>query len=177
MLSNRQVNAKTGQMLVAGGDHPNDSKCYQRSPKNINGPATVHTRSRGYSGNHRVVLPRIPVDFSDIRIEKQICLEENDVAETLKIVIFRVLQEALNNVAKHSKADFVRICLEKEWKNRIEFADNGVGFNRDDVFAAETEQRGFGLASMNGRNRLVELSTSRRGGGSTVIQGSWPNDK
>ena len=61
-----------------------------------------------------MVLLLIPVKYIRIRIQKQICLEENDVPETLKIVIFRILQEALNNVAKNSEADFVRIFLEKK---------------------------------------------------------------
>lgn len=35
--------------------------------------------------------------YSAIRIEKQIHVEKQDVPESLKIVIFRILQEALNN--------------------------------------------------------------------------------
>ena len=73
--------------------------------------------------------------FLNIRVEKQIGLEEEEVTEPLKIVIFRVLQEALNNVGKHSNADLVRICVEKK-TGGIEFTvqDNGVGFHRGDEF-------------------------------------------
>ncbi len=118
--------------------------------------------------------------FLSIRVEKEIGLEEEDVAEALKIVIFRVLQEALNNVGKHSNADFVRICLEKK-NGGIELTvqDNGVGFNRDDEFAATRDKRGFGLASMRERTELsggsFVIETRERTG--TVIQCSWPEDK
>jgi PAS domain S-box-containing protein len=105
--------------------------------------------------------------FLNVRVEKRIGLEEEDVPEPLKIVIFRVLQEALNNVGKHSNADFVSICLEKK-VGRIELTvqDNGVGLHRDDEFAESSDRRGFGLASMRER---AELS-----GGSFVIEASEP---
>jgi len=45
--------------------------------------------------------------YSGIQIKTAIDIEEADVFESLKIVIFRILQEALNNVAKHSKAETV----------------------------------------------------------------------
>ncbi|MDL1963045.1 MAG: histidine kinase [Deltaproteobacteria bacterium] len=51
--------------------------------------------------------------YSNIRIEKQVAVQENEVPEPLKMVIFRVLQEAMNNIAKHSNADFVCLCFKK----------------------------------------------------------------
>jgi len=45
--------------------------------------------------------------YSAIRIETQIDIQENEVSTPLKTVIYRVLQEALNNIAKHSRADLV----------------------------------------------------------------------
>jgi uncharacterized protein (UPF0147 family) len=41
-------------------------------------------------------------------------VEEDDVPEHLKTVIYRILQEAFNNVAKHSRAGRVSIGLEKK---------------------------------------------------------------
>lgn len=117
--------------------------------------------------------------YSAIRIEKQISLEENEVPEPLKIVIFRILQEALNNVAKHSEADFVRIFLEKKGESiELSITDNGVGFDRDRVFSAENGGRGFGLASMKERAESFggTFYIEGGGGGRTVIRASWPDD-
>ena len=115
--------------------------------------------------------------FLNIRVEKQIGLEEEDVSEPLKIVIFRVLQEALNNVGKHSNADFVRICLEKR-TGAIELTvqDNGVGFHRDDESTAAGDRRGFGLASMRERTEFSGGSFAIEAHEPTgaVLRCSWP---
>ena len=49
--------------------------------------------------------------YPEISVKKRIGLKETEVPERFKIVIFRILQEALNNVAKHSLAGQVEIRL------------------------------------------------------------------
>lgn len=114
--------------------------------------------------------------FSGIRIEKRINIDENDVPDSLKIVIYRLLQEALNNMTKHSKADHVHLVLERIEENiELTVTDNGVGYDIEQVLSEETSRRGLGLASMKER---VELSggsflvESQRGVGTTV-RASW----
>ena len=51
--------------------------------------------------------------YSDIRLEEAFDVEEGEIPEPLKIVIYRILQEALNNVAKHSRARGVHVSLRK----------------------------------------------------------------
>ena len=70
--------------------------------------------------------------------------EENGLA------LFRIVQEALQNVAKHAQASDVRVSLERLADNvclRIE--DSGVGFDTDHA------QGGLGLASMRERVALA----------------------
>jgi signal transduction histidine kinase len=38
-----------------------------------------------------------------IRVDQEVTIEESEVPDSLKIVIYRVTQEAMDNVAKHSK--------------------------------------------------------------------------
>jgi PAS domain S-box-containing protein len=116
--------------------------------------------------------------YSGIRIEKQIKIQEDEVPDALKTVIYRVLQEGLNNVAKHSEADLVRLSLRKTNKT-IEMAieDNGLGFDLDEVLSVENSRRGLGLASMKERAELSGGSfaiQSIKGTGST-IRASWPD--
>jgi len=47
--------------------------------------------------------------YSHIQIVRQIDMEEQEIPEALKIVIYRVIKEALNNAAMHSKADTIYI--------------------------------------------------------------------
>ena len=95
----------------------------------------------------------------------------------LKTVIYRVLQEALNNVAKHSKAELVRLFLKKS-KVKIELAvqDNGRGFNLKEIFSEDSSRRGFGLAGMRERTELsggiFTLKSIPEQG--TSINASWP---
>ena len=115
--------------------------------------------------------------YPDIGIEKQIEIQENDVPDSLKIVIFRILQESLNNIVKHSQATLVRLSL-KETGGSIELTieDNGVGFDMDHVISGELSERGLGLASMKERAELFGGSfslVSQKGAGTTV-HASWP---
>jgi PAS domain S-box-containing protein len=115
--------------------------------------------------------------YSGIQIEKQIDLKEHEVPKRLKTVIFRVLQEALNNVAKHSCADTVQLHLRRKGRE-IELAvqDNGVGFDPGTVFSPEIGRRGFGLASMKERTESrggrFEIVTDNQYG--TFIRALWP---
>jgi PAS domain S-box-containing protein len=115
--------------------------------------------------------------YSCICIERQIELEEGDVPDSLKTPIFRISQEALNNVAKHGKATLVNLCLRQTGTGmELMIQDNGQGFDLDQVASQESSRRGLGLTSMRER---VELSggsfsiESTRGKG-TLIRASWP---
>jgi PAS domain S-box-containing protein len=115
--------------------------------------------------------------YSGICIEKQINIQENQVPDPLKTVIYRVLQEALNNVAKHSKADLVRLSLRKT-EETVELAieDNGVSFDVREAFTVESARRGLGLSSMKERTELSGGSfgiESVKGAG-TIVRASWP---
>jgi PAS domain S-box-containing protein len=91
----------------------------------------------------------------------------------ISLCLFRVLQEALHNSAKHSEARHIEVRL---WGTSEEITltarDSGVGFERD----AAKENRGLGLMSMRERVRLVkgELSIESRPGRGTTIRACVP---
>ena len=66
------------------------------------------------------------------------------------ITFFRVVQEAINNANKHSKATKVNIFLDFTNKEKLllKIEDNGVG--------SESMDRGFGLIGMQERVKLVQ---------------------
>lgn len=77
-------------------------------------------------------------------------LLENEIWETVdelkKVEVFRVLQEIMTNMSKHSQADFVVIEFKKvENKIKIIYRDNGKGFSEDQLMKksgiANTENR------------------------------------
>ncbi len=115
--------------------------------------------------------------YSGIRIEKQISVEENELPDSLKTVIYRVLQEAMNNIAKHSKTDLVALSLRKT-DDSIELVveDNGRGFDLDKAITVENAPRGLGLATMRERTELSggAFSIESIKGKGTTIRASWP---
>jgi PAS domain S-box-containing protein len=115
--------------------------------------------------------------YFHIHIEKEIDLQETEVSIPLKTAIYRVMQEAMNNIAKHSKADLVKLSLGKQ-ENKIQLIiqDNGQGFDLEEILSPDKFRRGMGLNSMRERTELsggsfVVESTRGRG---TVIWASWP---
>ncbi len=93
--------------------------------------------------------------YADIRINRELEIQEIDIPSPLKTVIYRILQEALNNVAKHSRADRVDLKLQKT-QNGMELivSDNGTGFDLNQTISLHASRRGFGLASMRERAEL-----------------------
>ncbi len=68
-------------------------------------------------------------------------------------VIYRVAQESLNNVAKHSRATHVNVLLRPADKAiRLRVSDNGVGFRLCDTGSLPAS---FGLAGMRQRAELL----------------------
>ena len=71
----------------------------------------------------------------------------------MKITIFRIIQECLNNIIKHSQATHVNIHLQFEEKNvRITVLDNGIGFDHEEVKKRLTSRPSLGLAGMEERH-------------------------
>lgn len=91
-----------------------------------------------------------------IAVERSIEVREEDVPAPLRIVLFRILQEAFNNIVKHARADRVRVFLDRSddiLHLRVE--DNGCGFETACVACcSDVKRRGLGLFSMKERASL-----------------------
>jgi PAS domain S-box-containing protein len=88
-------------------------------------------------------------------VEHEIAVEEEDIPDGLKIILFRIVQEAFNNIAKYSQAELVCLSLKKSG-NTIELIieDNGLGFDPDDLCMKNGFESGLGLSSMKERTEL-----------------------
>ena len=88
----------------------------------------------------------------------------------IRVVIYRVLQEALNNFARHGKGDRVEVFLSKsDGTFSLEIRDNGQGFDVEKV------ERGLGLESMRERVELSEgeFQIESNIGQGTTIRAIW----
>lgn len=114
--------------------------------------------------------------YPEITIELRTAVHKEDISDSLKIAIFRVLQEALNNIAKHSSANRVLVSLQREdGAVSLRVSDDGVGFKRDDPPSREKSDGGFGLTSMKERAKLSGGAFSIRSepGEGTTITVDW----
>jgi PAS domain S-box-containing protein len=114
--------------------------------------------------------------YPGIRIEQKIGIKEDEVPDLLKTVIFRITQEALNNVAKHSSATLISLSLVGEGgKIKLAISDNGVGFNADTMPTRGDSPRGLGLESMRERAELSggTFTVQTTPGQGAVIRAFW----
>lgn len=98
-------------------------------------------------------------------------LSEERLPEPVEIALYRIAQEALQNVAKHAAATSALLIFGLRGDvARLEVSDDGVGFRPH-----EQERRaesGYGLTSMSQRAELVGgtlLVRSRPGSGTSVV--------
>ena len=111
------------------------------------------------------------MSYPSIRVAKQIEIKETQVPNPLKVVIYRILQEAMNNIAKHSRASVVGISLlrKKDGKVDLVIEDNGIGFDMESI------KKGLGLGSMRERAELSggSFDIESVAGKGTKILASW----
>ncbi|MHC1728228.1 MAG: PAS domain S-box protein [Syntrophobacteraceae bacterium] len=114
--------------------------------------------------------------YPNLRVEEIVRVEERNIPEALKTVVYRVMQEAFHNVAKYSGAGCVRLSLEggAEFLD-VAIEDDGEGFDVESALSRETGTKGLGLTSMKERIELSGGSFSIRSiiGKGTVIRASW----
>ncbi len=71
-------------------------------------------------------------------------------------IIYRILQEALNNIGKHAKAKQVTLTVAEEQRAvRFTVRDDGRGFNVQKTLDKKGDERGMGLAAMSERVRIL----------------------
>lgn len=87
------------------------------------------------------------------RLHMRIALAGNPLPPAMEEVVYRVAQESLLNIAKHSGAKFVKLSLRStDTCIRLSVSDDGAGF-RDE--AAVRKLASFGLAGMRERAKLL----------------------
>jgi two-component system NarL family sensor kinase len=95
------------------------------------------------------------------------------------LIIFRILQEAMNNIIKHSYATQINIKLAYIDHNmQLQIEDNGIGFNLDTLQATHPEGGGMGLQNMHKRAKIVGgdvvIKTKEGKGTSTTVIIPYP---
>ena len=100
------------------------------------------------------------MDKHPIRISCDIQDAYKHLNPDVKIILYQVIRELLDNVVKHSQAQNAHIMIDMENGHfRLKVTDDGVGFDPQKL-GAPTVEGGFGLYSI--RERLIAVDGSLR---------------
>lgn len=95
----------------------------------------------------RTNLYETSVNFVDIR---------NLLDHQTEIILFRIVQEMLNNIVKHAKASKVDVSLTHHTDIiELEIKDNGIGFDTEALLADQENYKGLGLRNIRKRAGLI----------------------
>jgi signal transduction histidine kinase len=96
----------------------------------------------------------------------------------IEIACFRLAQEALTNVVRHSQANKVEVLLERSPKElTLVIRDNGIGFDQEAVRSGARVGTSVGLSGMEERVQLVggTISIESTQSVGTEIRASFPD--
>jgi PAS domain S-box-containing protein len=112
-----------------------------------------------------------------INLNLDLKMEDEDLTEQLSLTFFRIYQEALNNIIRHSNASEARVQLsEIDGQIILEIQDNGTGFQIPSDLMEQTVSGHFGLAGMKERadavgGKFTVVSSTLKG---TIVTASAP---
>ncbi|HRO71155.1 MAG TPA: PAS domain-containing sensor histidine kinase, partial [Chitinophagaceae bacterium] len=104
-----------------------------------------------------------------IEVEYEGLNEEIELSMAFKTGLFRIVQEALTNIAKYARARHVKVRLLREDEQlSLMVRDNGIGFDKEKVYAKKT----YGIVGMRERTAMMggkyQLETTP-GMGTTIL--------
>ena len=106
-------------------------------------------------------IQRFIINFEEetmIRVALTVTAQDEKIIHSIiKLAVFRIIQESLNNIRKYSKAQNVSIRLEVINKSiTLLIIDDGIGFDVENKFNSSKEESGFGLYIMSERVELLK---------------------
>lgn len=123
------------------------------------------------------------VDFREKHPELEIQLDlhpldhETRLSEQINLTLFRIYQEALDNILRHAQATRIWVRF-RQFRDEVilEIYDDGKGFPVSDAFTKHTQEHHFGLAGMKERAHAAggEFSLSSEPGKGTTIHVTIP---
>jgi len=98
---------------------------------------------------------------------------EHRLPSHAEVTVFRVVQEVLENVARHANATRVQVTLHLDGETaRTIIEDDGIGFDVEEALARADERKTIGLALIRDRARMLGGTLdikSTAGGGTRVV--------
>lgn len=151
--------------------------------------AQSYNEVRGISHN---LMPGVLVELGLIPALKDLCskisvseklsvnLDISDIniafSETFKIAVYRIMQEILSNIIKHSKTEKIDIEINTSDNFlKVNIFDNGIGFNTNEI----EKSKGIGWKNIYSRIAMLngKISVESEIGKGTTIEMFFPIDE
>ncbi|MGU7780101.1 ATP-binding protein [Burkholderia sp. PU8-34] len=119
---------------------------------------------------------RIERDTETLSIEFNCDVDDDDVPEHLKADMFRVAQEALNNIVKHAQATEILLGLRHDaGRVLLTIQDNGIGYETRPLTTGDAHTTGLGLIGMQHRVESHGGTFSIRSSAATgtLVSAAW----
>jgi signal transduction histidine kinase len=124
-----------------------------------------------------MLCKEVASEAATVDINCRSCVDEIGLPEIVKVAIYRVVQEALNNVQKHASARHVEVAVTAGNEEvSLSIRDDGAGFDAAEVLGTSDQRRGLGLLSMRERVEATggEFRLQTSPGSGTAIHATWP---
>jgi PAS domain S-box-containing protein len=125
---------------------------------------------RSHAGQFQEAHPELTIDLS-------LAEDGQNLSELVRITLFRIYQEALNNIVRHAQASqvWVRFWLEEEQAN-LEIQDNGKGFELPNRWINFARQGHLGIVGAMERAKEIggNLEVTAKPGKGTVMRAVIP---
>lgn len=98
---------------------------------------------------------------------------EDQLPQEVRLHLFRIIQESINNALKHAEASEIRISISfSETEATLIISDNGSGFAHD-----EFDYKSSGLLNMKSRAAIINYSLNINSGSNGTIISITPNNE
>jgi signal transduction histidine kinase len=101
--------------------------------------------------------------------------EPRRLAPEVELALYRIVQEALHNAARHARASDVKVCVEFGGGVTVRVEDDGVGFSVPGRMSDLASTGHYGLMGMQERAQLAgaQLAVRSQPGGGTTVEVRW----
>ncbi len=145
-LANDVYNLMCGLEAIAPAETMDKLEHIYSRTRNISRENSEIDTGPGYLDHLTAVLSALCPEDSRLIISGEKTISWNDLNPEKKFVVYRVLQEIMVNMKKHSRASLVALVFTEEEKHlKINYSDNGVGATRKAI------QNGNGLKNVENR--------------------------
>jgi len=96
-------------------------------------------------------------DRNQIKVNLRVTPSKQQLTKEIETALYRIIQEALTNTAKHAQAENVQVSINRRKASlKVTIQDDGKGFDAEKVSSLPVHERGSGLTGM--RERLLTVN-------------------